>query len=83
VEGIGQGPLDFHAPTKVPFNLQALVTEGLKTGFSSSSSRRRLVSGLELEKIRIAGWDIRTLSHHVPSTFEHIHPYSHQNMLDN
>ena len=75
---MGQGPLGFHAPIKVPFNLQVLVTEGLKTGFRSSSSRRRrLADGLELETIRVAGWDIRTLSHHVPSSFEQVYPYSH------
>jgi hypothetical protein len=33
VKGCGHGPLDFHAYTKTLFNLQVLITEGLKMGF--------------------------------------------------
>jgi hypothetical protein len=33
IKGHGHGPLDFHAPTKKIFNLQNLMTKGLKTQF--------------------------------------------------
>jgi hypothetical protein len=50
LKGHGHGLLDFHAPTEF-FNLQVLITKGLKTSFRR---RRRLVSELIFEKMRIA-----------------------------
>jgi hypothetical protein len=57
VVGCGHGPLDFHAPIKALFNLQVLVTKGFEGGWSRTPSLvtwRRLVGGLEFEKMRVA-----------------------------
>ena len=39
--------------------------------------RRRLVGGIGFEKMGVASWHIRTLSHQIPSTVEQVCPYSH------
>ena len=61
LEGTWQGP---HAPTN---DLQVPITKGLKEG---------LEGGPKFEKMRVARWDIRTLPHQIPSTFERVNPYS-------
>jgi hypothetical protein len=66
--------LNFYAPTKALVNIQVPVTKGLETGFRR---RRRLVSGLGFEKMRVASWHIQNLPHHVPSTFGQVCPHSH------
>ena len=45
------------------------VIKGLKTGFRRRRRRRKLIGELELLKMGVASWHVRTLSHHVPSTF--------------
>ena len=42
---------------------------------------RRLVGGLGFEKMGIASWHIRTLPHHISSTFGWVCPYSRKNLV--
>ena len=51
VEGHGNGPLDFHTPTKGSFNLQVLVMEGLR--LVEDSSELSLLVLLENSRINV------------------------------
>ena len=60
VKGCEHGPLDFHASTKAFFNLQVLITEGLKSWRWVSEEeevliwKRRLEGEPMYEKMRVA-----------------------------
>ena len=85
VAGCEHGQLDFHVLTKESSTYKFPSLKDYKPSFR----RRRFIleeGGQQVDpKLRsweVASWHIRTLPHHIPSTFERVCPQSHQNLVD-